>query len=199
MIIDSGAETSVIGAGWKITHYYGRTVNLVGFDSEYARKKNLSLVSAETVVVHPTEGPHLLRIHQAVYNPTAKCTLLSEYQLSEAGCSIDAKHTKHKYLNGEAGTQCIKFPNSSLRWKLDINSCLFSLRNRGPSLEESQTLPPIDITKFKEWDPTSFTDGISSIKEHNEIVALAVIANDEDLLKDTITEKPTAIYTGIRS
>ena len=44
MIIDSGADTSVIGAGWRITHYYGRTVNLVGFDREYARKKNLSLV-----------------------------------------------------------------------------------------------------------------------------------------------------------
>ena len=39
LIFDTGADTSIIGKGWEVTHYYGRPINLVGFDAQHARKK----------------------------------------------------------------------------------------------------------------------------------------------------------------
>jgi len=74
--------------------YYGPLVNLVGFDSITAKKKHLRLCSAVTVVEHPIKGPFLLRIHQAVHNPDAEDTLLSEYQLNQgvAGLTQSLQH-----------------------------------------------------------------------------------------------------------
>ena len=53
LIFDSGADTSVIGRGWKIDSYYGPKINLVGFDSQWAKKKDLSICTADTILEHP--------------------------------------------------------------------------------------------------------------------------------------------------
>ena len=105
LIFDSGADTSVLGQNWFIHEIYGPLINLVGFDSNVSKKKNLRLCTADTLLEHPTLGNVLLRIHHAVHNPNAQNMLLSEYQLSEYGCLIDAKPTHHKYPNGQFGTQ----------------------------------------------------------------------------------------------
>ena len=96
LIFDTGADTCVIGMGWLITQYYGTLVNLVGFDSVYAKKKHLKLCTAVTIIEHPSGEKFLLRIHQAVHNPDACDTLLSEYQLNQGGCRIDSKSKSHR-------------------------------------------------------------------------------------------------------
>ena len=47
-IIDNGADTSVIGHGWKVIAYSNRKVNVVGFDERSAVKKGLPIVTAVT-------------------------------------------------------------------------------------------------------------------------------------------------------
>ena len=71
LIFDSGSDTSVIGRGWKIDSYYGPKINLVGFNSQWAKKKDLSICTADTILEHPHHGELLIRIHQAVHNPSA--------------------------------------------------------------------------------------------------------------------------------
>ena len=159
LIFDTGADTSVIGKGWRITHFYGPTISLVGFDSQHARKKDLRICSAETILEHPSGNKYLLRIHQAVYNPSANDSLLSEYQLSEAGCQIDSKPMTHQFPNGEKGTQSFKLPEIEDIFIFDISSCLATLIHRVPTLEESETLDPIDITNLQNWEPSHHNYG----------------------------------------
>ena len=103
------------------------THNLIGFDLNVSKKKNLCLCTADTILEHPTIGNVLFRIHQVVHNPVAPHTLLSEYQLSEHGCLIDTKPTHHKYPHGNFGTQSFKLPYGEHAWKFDIDNCLMSL------------------------------------------------------------------------
>ena len=117
LIPDSGADTSVLGENWSIQGIHGPTINLVGFDSNVSKKKNLRLCTADTILEHPQFGNVLLQIHQAVHNPDARNTLLSEYQLSEGGCLID----------GEFGTQSFKLSSLEHVWKFDIEKLLFHI------------------------------------------------------------------------
>ena len=49
LIFDTGADTSIIGRGWEVTHYYGPPINLVGFDAQHAKKKGLRACTAKTI------------------------------------------------------------------------------------------------------------------------------------------------------
>ena len=153
MIFDTGADTSVIGKGWRILSVYGPPIILVGFDSKHARKKDLRLCTAETILEHPSGSKHLIRIHQAVFNPTATSTLLSEYQLNEHGCKIDTKPKHHTYSNGEKGTQSFTLPEDGKPWRFDIDSCLMTRPHRLPTWEESDSLEAVDITSLSQWNP----------------------------------------------
>jgi len=158
MIMDTGADTSIIGPGWNITATYGPTVGLIGFDSTHARKKNLQICTAETIIEHPDAGPILIQAHNVIHNPTAKSTLLSEYQLSSAGCLIDSKPPTHKYPNGMKGTLTMKIPNCQHTFKLKVHACLIGMDNRLPTEEESDRLKPYEITLRSEWDPSRYHD-----------------------------------------
>ena len=164
LIFDTGADTCVIGLGWKVTHYYGPLVNLVGFDSVYAKKKHLRLCSALTVVEHPKAGKFLLRIHQAVHNPDAQDTLLSEYQLNQGGCKIDSKSLHHEFPDGSKGTQSWRLPGLEEKFKFNIDSCLITYPHRMPNDEEAETLIPIDITLMDNWNPQDHTHSAMAAK-----------------------------------
>jgi hypothetical protein len=56
---------------------------MIGFDYETAVKRNLSIVSAITILNLPDRTSILLVAHEVIYNDTAKYPFLSEFQLSE--------------------------------------------------------------------------------------------------------------------
>ena len=146
---------------------YGPPISLVGFDSIHARKINLRICTAETILEHPQEGKFLLRIHEAVHNPSAEDTLLSEFQLAEAGCKVDSKPTTHTYPNGSKGTQSFKLPKGDTLWHLNIDLCLITLPHRLPTPEERETLETFDITTPRAWEPKDFVTPGSSIAYAN--------------------------------
>ena len=49
-IIDNGADTSVLGQGWKVIEQTTRKANVIGFDTKVAVKKNLPIVTAVAAV-----------------------------------------------------------------------------------------------------------------------------------------------------
>ena len=156
MIMDTGADTTIIGEGWYITEVYGPRVNVVGFDTTHARKNNLRMCTAETIIDHPTEGAILIQAHNVIYNPSSKSTLLSEYQLSQGGCQIDSKPKTHQYPDGRKGTLCTKIPHLETPIKLQVRACLITLGNRHPTVEERDTLKPYEITLKETWDPQQY-------------------------------------------
>ena len=50
LIMDSEADITVIGKGWHVMEYTGSKANLYGFDSKHAKKMNLDIVHAQTVI-----------------------------------------------------------------------------------------------------------------------------------------------------
>ena len=118
-------------------------------------KIKLQQCTADTVLEDPDHGPTLIRIHQAVNNPSSKASLLSEYQLSEGGCLIDAKPLHHTYPDGRKGIESIQLPQQSYMWIFNVESCLMTLPQRLPTLEECETLTPVQITRKEEWVPST--------------------------------------------
>ena len=180
LIFDTGADTCVVGKGWRITHYYGPTIRLVGFDSKHARKRDLRICTAETILEHPSGNKYLVRIHQAVHNPSSKDSLLSEYQLSEAGCQIDSKPVNHCFPDGTMGTQSFKLPGVEDVFKLDIDSCLVTLPHREPTLEESETLDPINITNLNNWEPSEYNNKQAIIQKTIVCCHAIMLENDPE-------------------
>ena len=150
-IIDSGADTSVIGQGWEvISEDPIRKARVVGFDQVAAVKQDLPIVSAITAV-DLESTTILLRIHEAVFNSSAQHTLLSEFQLSEQCHSVQAKARRHK------GEQTL-WLTETLQIPLRLKGCMMLFRNRKPTDNELNSLSPIDITPDSPWDPSIFTD-----------------------------------------
>jgi hypothetical protein len=89
---DTGADTNVLGKKWRILAIDPvRKVNLVGFDALHARKKELSIVTANTIV-RTDAGEVILRAYQSVSNPSTSTALLAENQLRHAGHVVDSVH-----------------------------------------------------------------------------------------------------------
>jgi uncharacterized protein YlbG (UPF0298 family) len=66
---DGGCDTTLLGAGWYILEYTGRSTDIVGFDKFVARKTGLPIVTGITKVTLPNlKGCILLRSHESVYN-----------------------------------------------------------------------------------------------------------------------------------
>ena len=157
LIFDTGADTCVVGKGWDVTHGYGLPISLVGFNSTHARKKDLRICTAQIVIEHPEAGRFLISIHQAVHNPDAHDTLLSEYQLSEAGCKVDSKPIFHTFPNGGKGTQSLVLPKRNEILRLNIDSCLVIYPHQLPTPDEVASLDLINITSLADWDPDEYT------------------------------------------
>jgi hypothetical protein len=78
---DGTADTWVVGKGWRIVWTDPtQTVNIVGFEESYAKKKGLHFVSADAVFFDQQGSPVILCVHCAVHNPTSNGTLMSEPQ-----------------------------------------------------------------------------------------------------------------------
>jgi hypothetical protein len=90
-VLDGGANTCVLGQGWEVLSVHNtRRSNVVGFDHEFAVKRNLPMVSAITAVDLPDGISVLIIVYEAIYNDKANHSLLSEFQLRDFGVKIDS-------------------------------------------------------------------------------------------------------------
>ncbi len=87
-LADGGANTCVVGAGWKLLNQTQHSALIQGF-SEYLTKQNIPIMSAATVVDLPNGESVILQAHEALYLPNNKFTILSSTQLREHGVAID--------------------------------------------------------------------------------------------------------------
>ena len=145
VIMDNGADTSVIGKGWKVIAVDSVCkANVIGFDHHASIKRGLDIVSAAAVVPAPG-GDVLLVIHEAVHNPTSTHSLFSEFQLRENYCHIDSVPRRH------GGSQQMLVEEKTIPF--GIMDCLSYFKIRTPTATDFATLKPIEITQDFPWDP----------------------------------------------
>jgi hypothetical protein len=129
-ILDSGADTCVLGQGWEVLSVHNtRRANVVGFDHEAAVKRNLPVVSVINAVDLPDGISVILIVHEAIYNDTANHSLLSEFQLRDFGVEIDSICHKH------GGTQKMEIQDvgSSLVIPLELAVCMIHFKHQLPT------------------------------------------------------------------
>ena len=66
--LDNGADTRAVGVGWMVLIKTARKANLVGFDSNCAKKKGLPIVTADTAVKLEDESEVVIRTHETVHD-----------------------------------------------------------------------------------------------------------------------------------
>ena len=161
-ILDSGADTTVLGKGWLVeTIHPTRKANVQGFDVNLAVKRGLPIVSAVSAVDLPDGRVILLRVAEAIYNSSSDHSLLSEFQIRDHGITADTIARKH------GGRQCLGISTTSdssglisVEYvPLILSRCLCHFGNRVPTTRELNTLVVHSLTQDQvPWDPASFYD-----------------------------------------
>ena len=140
-VSDSGADSCIIDDARAIEYTYGPKVNIVGFDSNVARKKNYSIVRAVTAVTDENGHDIIIRVHYGVHNEGSNTTLLSEHQLRD------------RKSPGVLGTQSLCLADDETVIPFTIRSALSTFEHRYPTETELSQLPQYDITA----DTVSYT------------------------------------------
>jgi hypothetical protein len=158
-ISDLGADTTIFGDGWVVIGFSHRRANLIGFDRKVAKKKNLPICLAITIVKTPN-GKVLLKAHEGVRNKGSPISLLSEYQTRDHGCVVDSVHRSHrKDWDGNYGTQSFR-PTADIIIPLSLRKALMTFPIREPMPEELETLTPVEIMLPNVWVPAAHDDNL---------------------------------------
>ena len=145
-VIDNGADTTVIGQGWKVLAESPRKANVIGFDSKAAVKRNLPIVSAVAAVDLPNNKTMLVGVHESVSNATAPHSLLSDFQTRECVHLLDAVSKRH------GGKQILK-PTEETTIPLQMKECMLLFNVRVPTQHELNEHEIEWLTCNEVWDP----------------------------------------------
>ena len=184
-IMDSGADTCILGKGWHVVEQHPtRRVKVVGFDKELATKNNLPIVTAMTVYELPDGDRILLQVNEGVLNKTADHSLMSNYQIAEYGIDMDARPAKH------GGEQRMKIGDDVINFKLC--HCMVHFNHRSPTQEEMDTLEPIVLTQGEvPWDPQAAEHSTDEAEAFDCEVAAQICQmghGDDEVSLDDVTE-----------
>jgi len=190
-IMDSGADTSVIGQGWyilKVDNF--RKVNVIGFDADRSKKLGLHIVVAVTAVDLSDGQTILLQIAEAAFNPASTHSLLSEYQLRDYGCKIDSVSIKHG-----GNQQFLPTGSKDKIIPLSVKAALLHFKNRYPTKEELENIEPIPITcEDVPWKPATFEDDNKGVdpealyKQSNSLINVTSTIHKHDKELEDIQE-----------
>jgi hypothetical protein len=162
-IVDSGADSVVVGTGWKFLSIYpNRTVNLQGYSESETKKYNCKIGTACTVMKAIDGKEYLIMAYEAIQNRNSDISLLSEAQLRNNGIIVDSVSEKHHGLNGP-GTQSIYSQDQTLQFKMQLRSAMMTLNHRLPTETEINSLPRFEITSETLWNPSSQNDDPDTI------------------------------------
>ena len=97
-------------------------------------------------MVEVNDKPVLFQINEAVCNPTAEHSLLSEYQLRDFGVKVNSVARKH------GGEQNVIANDQEI--PCGVKNCLIYFKCRLPTDEELEKLVPIQLTQGEmPWNP----------------------------------------------
>ena len=132
-------------------------VDVVGFDSQAARKHNLPIGPHATEITDSNGREIILVAKYGVGNPSSKHTLICSYQMREMGITVDDVSARHvKGPMETMGTQSRIFKDGTTV-DLKCKSTLMAFNTMIPTMEEVQNLPKYQIA-FENWNPQRYYD-----------------------------------------
>jgi len=160
-IPDGGEDSHVGEQSWlPLTSTEGPLVkyaNVIGFDSESARKSGLPIVTAITKTRTTNGTEIILRAKHLVYNGSSPHTLLSTFQMRETGAIVDDVSKRHRKDETNRGTHSIRFPQGHTI-ELKHRTVLSTFDSSLPTLEEYDSFPDESIVDIalQDWNPQRY-------------------------------------------
>jgi len=151
LIIDSAADQSCIGQGFRILHYTGATIHLDGA-LDTMGGGNYPLVSAAAVVTDPTTVREIIIIiNQAAYNPSLGQheSLLHTEQARHHGVLVNDLASCYTIRHGHPGAQNLEVDGHHI--PLHHDGLKYFLHVREPTPSEWDNLPIVELTSPMEW------------------------------------------------
>ena len=190
---DGGANSGILGNGWRLVYKTHRKANITGFHPDFA-KRNGCLIGTFYTVAKDEDGREVILIyHEGVQNKDCQNSLLSEFQMREYGTIVDSTSKKHMAMNGEPGKQCMIVIVEEEDEGAEENTaiipfqnfaCLMSFECREPTDDEIRDLPKYVLTSPAVWEPSKHYPDNSFISDpvSNDVVAANTKADsiDED-------------------
>lgn len=163
---DSNADTCCLGTNFTILSYTYRTADVFPYDDSYAPITNVPIVSGATKYINPDTGEQFILIfHESLYYGTKlHHSLINPNQIRYFGIDVwDNPYDRAHDLSIDIDRGPIiplKFQGTKL-----------SFESEAPSAHDLATLPHIDMTSKREWNPQSVKLGevatISNTKNKN--------------------------------
>ena len=179
-ISDDGADTIIIGNhGWKILVVCNCAVNLVGYDSKSTRKPNCPIVCAACVAKQADGSKVLVVAFEGVLNKGSSTSLISEFQVREAGNIIDSVSKRHTGVDGNPGTQCMKLKGDDddmVTIPFITRSGLMTFEHWEPTDDELHDLPRVYLSEKAPWNPSKYYDDHDTIPPMLSPEDIAVMA-----------------------
>lgn len=144
-----------------------RYANVVGFDNQSACKNGLPIIVAITKIIGKDGQPILACSYHWIYNISSTHTLLSTYELREAGIIIDDVSKCHLCsLNGERGTQTLYFKEDieiALHSQCALMTCMATLPTMAEyTLALQGKIHLVDIG-IMNWNPKHYNDDLLAL------------------------------------
>jgi Reverse transcriptase (RNA-dependent DNA polymerase) len=157
-IVDSGADTMVLGEGWHFTYLFPhRSIRIVGFDE--TKTKHACQIGTACTVMHDVNGkPFLMIAHEAIQNSGSYTSLLSESQMRHNGLIVDSTSEKHLGIDEKPGTQSIYSADRTTQFHMQQKFGLMCIPHRIPTEDEIIHLPRFELTTDDPWNPASIHD-----------------------------------------
>jgi hypothetical protein len=181
-ISDGGADTWILGKGWRVLASTNRHANVIGFDSNYAKKKHLPIVVGAAVVIDDQGHDILLVVFEGVSNADSPVSLLGEYQTREAGNMVDSVSKHHKHIDGTPGRQSMRLVRpmedctmTETVIPFTVNQALMTFGHRPPTDDELKTLPRFLMTPQAPWIPPDQVSDHNFIRPANDAIHAACL------------------------
>ena len=149
--LDSHADTTVAGRNCTILHHTERSCDVAPFSDTYKPMKNIPIVTAATGYTSHTGRQYILVFHEALYMKDMDHTLINPNQLRH----FQAQVQDNPYHPTEP--MSITSPDGTFVACLQSQGTNIFLETWYPTQEELTTLPHIELTSSREWDPHKIT------------------------------------------
>ena len=190
---DNGSDSTVIGSAWYILNQDAfRTVTLSGLYN-FVNGKRLPIVSGISACDLPDGKTVILQASEAIYDKQLNHTILSEFQMSEAGNIVDSRPKRHN------GKQSITIPDNDgdVELPLSLSAALLYLTLRHPTEDEIASVDAGEVTVYKltsdkkPWRPAEYSDSASQAfmeavqEQENDSANIFSHTSTSDPLQDT--------------
>jgi hypothetical protein len=160
ILIDSGADTCMMGHDFHIESTLGKKVTIEGFGGHDTLIKDLEMGTGVTLITCPNREPILLRVNHGVL--TQFKSILSANHMRSHGLRID--DVPRRFQGGQS-----IWLNDGTHLPLLYKNALCFMSCRKPTPDELETLEIHDITSPDDnWYPSDENDGYLWFKDDDD-------------------------------